>query len=323
MTRLTQRPPRPASRRRFIAIGAATAGLAALPPSLRGAAPAASWRGIALGAGASLTLAGMTLAEARPLFRRVESELNRLEDIFSLYRPHSALSRLNKTGVLRNPAPEFLELLSLADAIHAETNGAFDPTVQPLWTLYADAIRQHRLPDRAETSRARRLVGWDLVRFDTDRIYFLRPGMTITLNGVAQGYISDRIAQLLRARGLRDVLVDMGEIHALGHRPGGGPWRVGIRSPDGAVLSPRLALSDRALATSAPMGTVLDSSGKIGHIFDPGTGRPAASWTQVSVSADTAAMADGLATAFCLMERADILRTASKFESVRIEALLV
>ncbi len=252
----------------------------------------------------------------------MESELSRLEDIFSLYRPHSALSLLNEQGILRRPPPELLEVLSLADAIHAETNGAFDPTVQPLWKLYAAAVRQNRLPDSSELNAARKLVGWGSVRFDADRVDFLRPGMGITLNGIAQGYISDRIAELLRAEGLRDVLVDMGEIHAVGQRPGGGPWRVGIRNPEGGILSHQVPLSNRALATSAPMGTVLDSSGKIGHIFSPTTGLPAASWKQVSVSASAAAMADGLATAFCLMERADIMRAASKFQSVKVEKLI-
>lgn len=322
MTRLTELPPRLPSRRRFIAIGAAAAGVSALPASLRAAVPSATWRGIALGAEASATLAGVTQAEARPLFRRMESELSRLEDIFSLYRPHSALSLLNEQGILRRPPPELLEVLSLADAIHAETNGAFDPTVQPLWKLYAAAVRQNRLPDSSELSAARKLVGWGSVRFDADRVDFLHPGMGITLNGIAQGYISDRIAELLRAEGLRNVLVDMGEIHAVGQRPGGGPWRVGIRNPEGGILSHQVPLSNRALATSAPMGTVLDSSGRIGHIFSPTTGLPAASWKQVSVSASAAAMADGLATAFCLMERTDIMRAASKFQSVKVEKLI-
>jgi FAD:protein FMN transferase len=313
------------TRRRFIAISAAMAGVGALPGATLASnpAPVATWRGLALGAGASITLAGLDQAQAAPLFEAVTAELTRLEDIFSLFRANSALSRLNRDGELAAPPAEMLEILSLANALNTHTGGAFDPTVQPLWTLYAKAAVRGQTPDAAQITAARARTGWRFVRYDAARIALARPGMGLTLNGIAQGYITDRIAGLLRTAGLQNVLVDMGEIRALGQRPGGGAWRVGLADPAGGVLDRPVSLSGRALATSAPGATVLDAAGRIGHIFDPRTGQPGGVWRQVSVSADRAALADGLATASCLLERAQIAQAVAGFPAARLERLVV
>ena len=145
--------------------------------------------------------------------------------------------------------------------------------------------------------------------------------MALTLNGIAQGYIADRVAGLLRARGLVDVLVDTGEIKALGRRADGTPWRAGIAMPDGTPVARRM-LSGRALATSAPMATLLDAARGAGHILDPRTGEPAARWRLASVSAPRAALADALSTAFCLMDRPAIDRALAQHRDATLEALV-
>ena len=83
----------------------------------------------------------------------------------------------------------------------------------------------------------------------------------------------------------------------------------------------RVALSDRAIATSSPSATVLDPEGAVGHILDPRTGRPDGRWRTVSVSAPSAAVADALSTAFCVMERDRIEATVASFPGVVVEAL--
>nr|WP_325166430.1 FAD:protein FMN transferase [Thermohalobaculum xanthum] len=157
--------------------------------------------------------------------------------------------------------------------------------------------------------------------FDSHSVKLGRPGMALTLNGIAQGAVADRVAALLRAEGLTDLLVDMGEIAGLGHRPDGTPWQAGIADPGGA-LQARVGLSDRALATSAPMGTVLDAGGAVGHILDPRGGHAAPGWRLVSVSAPKAALADGLSTAFALMERPRIDAALARHPETRLEVLI-
>lgn len=297
------------SRRRFISISAAAA---AVPGIVSAAETVATWKGIALGAAAQMQIAGLSQADARPVFARVEAEIERIENIFSLYRPTSALSQLNETGSLAAPPAEFLELLSLSASLHAATGGAFDPSVQPLWQAYAQGGGD------AATRNAKRRIGWRHLTFGPDRIAFGRPGMALTLNGIAQGYLTDRVTALLERAGLSDVLVDMGEIRALGERPGGGAWRAGIVFPDRGAPAARVTLSGRALATSAPGGTRIGAGGP-GHIIDPRSGRPGARWDLVSVSADRAVLADGLSTAFCVMERDDIAQALRLFGTAQIE----
>jgi thiamine biosynthesis lipoprotein len=269
-----------------------------------------------------MTLAGIGEAEAAPVIARVQSEIDRLEAIFSLYRAESALSRFNRTGQLISPPPEMLELLTLCGAIHHQTGGAFDPTVQPLWALHAEAATMGRIPSDLEIDMARARTGWAGIHFDISSMTSARPGMALTLNGIAQGYIADRVADLLRAEGMAGVLVDMGEIHAIGSRADGTPWRAGIAMPNGNLHPDPVTLADRALATSAPAGTVLDPAGQVGHIIDPRTGRPGGLWRQVSVSAPRAALADGLSTAFCMMPRGQTERAIAAYPGTRVEVLL-
>jgi thiamine biosynthesis lipoprotein len=150
------------------------------------------------------------------------------------------------------------------------------------------------------------------------RIAFARPSMAITLNGIAQGLIADRVAALLRREGLRDILVDAGEIVAGGRASDGRAWSAAIATPDGQAIR-RLSLADRALAVSSTLALAFDPAGTAGHILDPRTGAPAPPGT-VAVSAVSAALADGLSTAFCLLGPAARAAALAIFPGARIEA---
>ncbi len=219
--------------------------------------------------------------------------------------------RLNAAGVIEAPPFELVDCLALAGAVHGATDGAFDPTVQPLWAALAEAAARGGV---ADLDAVLPLVGWDGVRVDSDRVTLDRPGMALTLNGIAQGYVADRVAGMLAEEGLDDILIDMGEIRAMGGDPRGGDWQARVAG------GPEVALRDRALATSAPRGTVLDTAGTTGHILDPRTGATAAAWRQVSVTAPQAALADALSTAFCLMDGAAIERALARFRDVAVVA---
>lgn len=291
------------NRRRFLTISAA----AALAPAVAPAAPAALWRGRAMGAQASMRLVGVDPQAAQPIFAAVEAELARLEAIFSLYHAQSEVSRLNRDGHLANPSPELLEVLSLSSALHAATGGRFDPTVQPVWLARAQGAGPEA------TARARAAVGWHHLRFDPAGVRFDNPqdGPALTLNGIAQGAVTDRIAALLETRGLRDVLVDMGELRAIGQTR----WPVGIAAPDGEVIR-RLSLSGQALATSAPAGTRVGPGADQPHILAP-DGR-AAPHALISVTAPGAALADGLSTALCLAAPDQVPQIMAQFPQARL-----
>lgn len=300
------------SRRRLIAISAA---FAILPAASRTAMAGTShmWTGQAMGARASIRI---DHPDAEAIVARVMGEIERLEDILSLYRPESALAQLNRNGHLTSPPFELLECLSIAGAVNRASDGRFDPTVQALWTLWAEAAAIGVRPDADAIEAAHHKTGWSKVSLDASAIT-LRPGMALTLNGIGQGYVADRVAALLEAEGLSDILIDTGEFRALGGRPDGGDWPVRLETGD------RISLRQRALATSAPLGTTFDQTGHDGHILDPATGMPTATlWRTLSISAPTAAIADALTTAACLLpDLGTIEAMISSFEGARLEAI--
>lgn len=144
----------------------------------------------------------------------------------------------------------------------------------------------------------RALVDYRAVAVSPTRIRLARPGMAVTLNGIAQGDITDRVADLLRAECVEHTLVNLGEYRALGAHPTGRAWKVGIKDPhDAAALADKVDLTDRAIATSAVTGTVFDPHGRRHHLFDPAVGRPARGLTSASVIARNARDADACSTA--------------------------
>jgi len=125
--------------------------------------------------------------------------------------------------------------------------------------------------------------------------------MAITLNSIAQGFITDRIADMLRNEGFESAVVDLGEFRTLGHHPDGRPWRLGIRNGRAFGSAGRMVeLEDMALAVSGGYGTTFEASGRFHHIFDPRTGASANSLVEVAVIGPRATAADGLATAICV-----------------------
>jgi len=294
------------TRRRVISILAASTAL----PTLAGRAIAAPvpyrWQGIVLGAAADLTLYAEDRAAASEAVAAALAEIARLEAIFSLHQTDSALSRLNRAGRLEVAPFELRELLSQALQLADMSDGRFEPTVQPLWKLYADHFAQPDAdlagPSVAELAAVGRSIDYRGVRFAGDAIVFDRPGMQVTLNGVAQGYISDRIGTLLKERGLTHALVNLGETLAIDRRSDGHAWTIGVPAPDDRTrLVTEVEVSAGAIATSAGRGLMFDASGRFNHIIDPRSLACADPDRSITVLAPSAAIADGLSTLGALL----------------------
>ncbi|MCK9517018.1 MAG: FAD:protein FMN transferase [Ottowia sp.] len=303
------------NRRRFIGIVAAGSAAALLPLALRPAQAGrlpdvTSWRGIALGADAQLQIHHPDRAWAEQLVLRAVTEVRRLEQVFSLYRNDSALVRLNRAGRLDAAPGDLLRLLQESRQLSALTQGAFDPSVQVLWDLYADAARRGQALPRAEqVAEALKQVDWRAIEVTGRSVRLARPGMALTLNGIAQGYITDRVTELLRDAGLEHALVDMGEVRGLALDAGLAPWRVGL-ADDSEARRPlkTLQIRNQAVSTSSGRGTLLDTTGAVTHIFDPRSGRADARYRSVSVQAANATTADALSTALYVMDSTGMRR---------------
>ena len=296
----------------------ATLGLGAL--ALAGTGPASTalrWqRRDLVGFGTTLSLQAAH-ADARLLTTALDAAvatLQRIDAQMSLFRDDSALSRLNRDGRLDTPPPELRELLAIARDIARHSDGAFDPTVQPLWLAFAHAQAQGRLPTAGEVATARTLVDWRGLRLEPGDVRLARPGMGLTLNGIAQGYAADRVRGVLLAYGVRHALVDAGEYAMAGHGPAGARWTLGIADPrDEHRLVARLFADGRCVATSGDDQTVFSADRRHHHIVDPHTGWSPPDMAGVTVAAPTGALADALTKVFFIAGPAHALEAARRW----------
>lgn len=304
------------TRRRLLRITAALGTGLLIPRVGRTETPLHEWRGSLLGAVATIRLAHPDAAEAERILLRAAAEVERLDRTFSLYRADSVLVRLNAEGELEAPPLDLVRLLAEAGRFHWLTQGVFDPTVQPLWQLYAAHFeRTDADPAGPKVEDALALIGWRNVQVESARVALASPGAGLTLNGIAQGYATDRVAELLRREGMTSVLLSLGEIRAVGRRPDGRPWQVQLQ--DATETAGIVPLADEAVATSTAAGTRFEPSGRSNHLFDPRTGRCAEPFAAVTVLAPDATTADALATAFALMPDDAIRETLTVLPDVR------
>jgi FAD:protein FMN transferase len=221
--------------------------------------------------------------------------IRHVEAQMSLFDANSALSRLNRDGVLRDPDPHLVAILTLAQQVSERSQGGFDVTVQPLWALWEQARRVGQIPTQDQLARARALVDWRAISLEDERILLTKPGVQITLNGIAQGYAADLAQQALRTHGVEHALIDTGEWSAIGKNPERSAWRLGISDPlHSNSLLHTLALEGQSMATSSDVENSFTPDRRHHQILDPRTGSSPPELALVSVMADSCALADAL-----------------------------
>ena len=263
----------------------------------------------------------------------IENEVNRLENIFSLYRNESSISKLNQQGFLQNPPSEMVALLRIANHISKISDGGFDITIQPLWQLHAHYARKKQIAPADAIEKTREKIGWQYLRVSPNRIEFTKPDMAISLNGIAQGYITDRIADLLRGHGLNHIFINMGEMRALGKMSNHRPWKVNQKiysnidgQKDEPAPLPAIALDNHALATSEPYPLKAKGTRQnFAHYFiNPKNGAVQADYRLIQIVAKEAVFADALSTALALSPQANhaaILRRGRAAQAWRTNAI--
>lgn len=268
------------NRRRFLAIAAASL----LTPAA--AAQRVQWRGQAFGADVSISLEGERQGAETALQAALDT-MRRLESLFSLFDPASALSQLNQTGKLHMP-PEFARLVRAVDHVHTASQGLFDPTIQPLFAakMMSDAQLSAEQEDRFGS-----LIDWSMVNHSASDISFSRQGMAITLNGIAQGFATDRVSEVLAGNGFTITVVNMGE-----YRSGSRIAPLSVQDASGRELI-RFDLENAAIATSSRNGYRFADG--TGHILSP-RDKVESQWETASVVAGDATRADGFSTALVI-----------------------
>ncbi|MEM8945078.1 MAG: FAD:protein FMN transferase [Planctomycetota bacterium] len=235
-----------------------------------------------------------------------------VEDQLTIYRDDSEVIDINHRAAAEPVEVDrgLFELLELCDRLYRDTDGAFDITSGPLSRVWGFLNRAGQLPDSSELEYARSRVGADAIRLDpnSQSIRFHNAATEINFNSIGKGYALDQVATQLDHDGHTDYLWHGGGSSVLargknrsGTQPG---WTVGLKHPQrpGTRLA-EVYLSDRALATAGGATQFFEQDGqRYSHILDPRTGQPAKGVYSSTVLAPSAAEADGLATAFFVMD---------------------
>ncbi len=266
------------------------------------------FRGTCMGTAYAVTVAGFVdEPTSQAIAERVGDELERIEQVFSLYRPSSELSRFNaaETGAWIGVSDDLLAVTQHGLELARQTGGAFDPTVAPLirlWRIPA-AGSEWSPPTKKAIAEIRKHVDFRQVQ-TRDRLPAIRKlaaGIELDLNALVEGYAIDRVIDLLLQSGVKNALVELGgEFGAIGHKTNGQAWQIGIENPlEPNALYATVSLRGGALATSGNYRQAIEHRGRrYGHILDARLGEPVThDLVAVSVIAKDAITADGWATA--------------------------
>ena len=252
----------------------------------------------------AVTVEDRSAACAEEAIGRAFEEMDRVASLLTRFEAGSAVGVLNEAGRIDGPPPELRAVVGRALELHGASAGAFDPTVAPLVDLYQLHFAAHGgPPDEGERRDVIELVGAGKLRVTPRELRFDRTGMALTLDGIAKGYVVDRMIETLASHGVRHALINAGgDIRALGPRASGDAWRVGVQDPRRPeAMIEVLDLVDAAVATSGDYIRFHDVERLYHHTIVPATGRSPRDAASVSVRAATAMEADALATAVFVM----------------------
>ena len=261
--------------------------------------------------------------KAQKLLSAAKGRIEALNDTLSATKEESEISRINaNAGEYVTVSAETAGLIQEAVTMAGRTFGALDISVYPIVEAWGFISGNYRVPDDAEIASLRAKTGYQRIAIDGDRVQ-IDPGMAIELGAIAKGYASDAAADVLRQGGVSSAMISLGgNIYALGNKPDGTKWRVGIQNPrDEEDYVGILALSDAAAVTSGDYQRRFEKDGVFyHHIIDPATGKPADSGVaSVTIVAASGTYADALSTALFVLgteKGLDLWRQYRDFEAV-------
>lgn len=232
-----------------------------------------------------------------------EAEVRRLEALFSVTLPDSEIYKLNLTG-RAELSEDTADVIEEALAVWRDTGGNFDITISPAVDAWGFYSNEYTVPAPDELERLKELTDSGRISL-AGREITLGEGQRIDLGGIAKGYASKKVYDILRGFGINSGIIALGgNIQLFGLRPDGKPWTTGIRSPDSADrLIGKISATDISIVTSGSYQRYFERDGvRFHHIFDPASARPADSdLVSVTVVCTDPSLADGLSTALFVM----------------------
>lgn len=262
--------------------------------------------------------------ENRNFQGQIDSLLKAFDLSVSLWVEESIISKVNKGDSSVVLDDIFKYNFYLSKEISALSTGAFDFTVSPLVEAWGFSFREKQKLSPDQIDSLRQLVDYKRVQIVNGKVVKEDPRMRFDFNAIAQGYSVDLIALFLKKQGVINFVVDVGgEIFAMGTKPDGDPWRVGVEHPateknDERTIQLVVNLNEKGLATSGSYRKYYEENGKrYSHFIDPKTGYPVQHHLlSVTVLAMNTAQADALATAFMVMGEENAVKLLDSLENV-------
>ncbi|WP_310831843.1 FAD:protein FMN transferase [Paenibacillus pedocola] len=242
--------------------------------------------------------------DIQQLLERMDTEFSRTKEDGELYAVNQAAGKEAVTV-----SDETLDVVKQSLKYAEEMDGLFDPTIGPLVDLWAIGEGGEHVPDQADIDAAKSLTNYKDVIIDeaAKTIKLAKEGMVLDMGGIGKGYAADRIAEYLKEQGLDSAMINLGgsSIIALGNKPNGSPWNIGLQDPDqsrGTQLG-TIKISDEVIDASGVYERFFMQDGvRYHHILDPRTGFPSQNGLKsITIMSPNATDADALSTGVFLM----------------------
>ena len=260
---------------------------------------------LAMGTFVSMTLLHSSRDQAQEAMGEAFLEIDRLTRTISRFDETTAVGQLNREGYLKDTPPEVAQVIGRSLEYYRISNGAFDISVKPVVDLFKETFSEGKRmpPTETELREALRLVNASNIELRKGIVRFKHPGMGITLDGIAKGYIVDRASEVLARHRIKNHLINAGgDIRTMGHRRDQKPWTIAVQDPQKKKRYPDIIhVTDGAVATSGNYEIYFDREKMFHHIVNPNTGLSPEESTSVSVLANTAMDADALSTSVFVM----------------------
>lgn len=252
---------------------------------------------------------------------QIESILLKIDSSLSLYKTYSLISRFNRAEKGLTVDDHFVKVVRKSLEVYKRTDGLFDVTVQPLVQAWGfGPIKSTHLPDSATVRDLLKCIGTDKIHLNGNWLSKDLPCIHIDLNGIAQGYSVDVLADFFKKKKIKTYIIEIGgEIRVKGRKPDGKKMNIGIESPDeeaagGHPVKTIVRMDKGAITTSGNYEKYYKSGSKtITHLINPKTGYPlqnemisATVYAKTAITADgydNALMGMGLEKAFAFVKR--------------------
>jgi len=256
-----------------------------------------------LGSPFEITVVANDTLQANEYIDLAVGEVKRIENLISDWIPTTQISEINKNAGIKEVKvdKEVFELLQRSVKISKLTSGAFDVSYASMDKIWKFDGSMKEMPSAEAIKKSVEKIGYQNIIFNENEMtVFLKfQGMKLGLGGIGQGYIADKVKDLLKSKGCHSGLVNVsGDINSWGKQPDGSLWTVGIINPmNKNKVFATFPLEDSAVETSGSYEKFVTFNGiRYAHIIDPRTGYPAQGVVSVSVFAKQTEIADALAT---------------------------